>query len=319
MAHPKVFVPEPMPRVAFTDLEAVAEVVFGRTGRAYSEAELVECVGDVEAVIFTSRDPIAGTVIRAAPHLRVLTKAGAKTVNVDYEAARDKGIPVTWTPNANAVSVAEHTITLMLAVAKRLFFVAERLKAGGWRDETIMGVELAGKTAAIVGLGGVGSAVAHRLSAFDMRLLGHDPFKSAADMRALGVEPVELDRIFTEADFLLILCELTEATRQLVCEVRLKSMKSNAIVVNTARGAIIDESALCRALGKGWIAGAGLDVFETEPLPPDHPFLILPNLVTTPHSASYTHDGHLREARWAAEDVKAILEGCPPVHWRPMP
>jgi len=317
MTRYKVFIPEPFPPEACAIVEDVADVTVGVPDRAYSEAELIEHVKDIHGLIITSRERITARVIGAAPLLRVITKSGARAVNVDMEAARRQGVTVTWTPGANSPSVAEHALALMLTVAKRLFMVSARLRAGGWRDLSIVGTELGGKTMGLIGFGSVGRALHHKLRAFDARVLVYDPFVPAADVEQVGAIPAPLEQLLDEAEVVSIHCDLTEATRHLIGEKELRRMRPTAMLINTARGAIVDETALYRALHERWIAGAGIDVFETEPAPPSHPLLSLDNVVATPHSAAFTREALLRETSWAVEDVRAILLGQPPLHWQP--
>ncbi len=319
MARYKIFIPEPFPREACAVIGDVADVTMGVADRAYSEGELVERVKDIHGLIITSRDRITARVIEAGRLLRVITKSGARPVNVDVEAARRRGVAVTWTPGANSVSVAEHALAVMLALAKRLFTVSARLHRGGWRDLSILGTELTGKTVGLVGLGSVGLQLNRKLRGFDVRIMAHDPFVPAEAVERAGAVPAILAQVLQEADVVSIHCELTDATRHLIGESELRRMRPTALLINTARGAIVDEAALYRALQEGWIAGAGIDVFETEPALPSHPLLSLDNVVATPHSAAFTREAILRETTWAVEDARAILLGQPPLHWQPSP
>ena len=312
-----VFAPEPIPPEAVARIRDTAEVRQGASGRGLSEDDLARAVGDVDALLITSREAVSAKVIAAAPRLKVITKAGARPDNVDFAAARERAIHVTWTPGANAVSVAEFTITLLLAVAKRLADLTARLRDGGWRDASLLGWELAGKTAGLIGLGHVGAAVAQRLRAFGMEVLAHDPQVGPAEFRAAGAAPATLDDLLARADMVSLHCALTRETRGLIDESALRRMKRTAILLNTARGALVDEAALQRALEQGWIGGAGLDVYTLEP--PASPLFVagLPNVIATPHVAAFTHESIARETIWAVEDIRALLRGEPPVHWKP--
>ena len=164
---------------------------------------------------------------------------------------------------------------------------------------------------------GVGSQVARKLASFEVSILGYDPFIPGGVILKRGATPTELEALLQQADFLSINCELTDATRHMISEPQLRLMKKSAFIINTARGAVVDEKALYKALREGWIAGAGLDVFEIEPPTPSNPLFSLENVVATPHSAAFTKESILRETTWAVEDVKAILTGESPIHWRP--
>jgi D-3-phosphoglycerate dehydrogenase len=315
----KVLIPEPFPREACALIEDIADVVQGDAGRAYAEDELAREVKEIDGLIITSRDRITAQVIEAAPRLKVITKSGARPVNVDVEAAARRGVAVTWTPGANSVSVAEHTLALLLAVAKRVFLMSARLRSGGWRDFSTLGLELTGKTIGLIGFGSVGVAVHRLLGGFGMSVLVHDPFVSAAAVERAGAVVSELGPLLERCDVVSIHCELSDATRHMIGERELRRMRPTAILINTARGAIVDEAALHRALREGWIAGAGLDVFETEPASVSNPLLALPTVVATPHTAAFTREAIVRETTWAVEDARAILLGQPPVHWKANP
>jgi phosphoglycerate dehydrogenase-like enzyme len=315
----KVFIPEPFPPEAYAVIADVADVTVGAADRAYPEDELIGLVKDVDALVITSRDRITANVIDAAPVLKVITKSGARPVNVDVDAAQRRGIVVTWTPGANAVSVAEHALMLMLALSTRLFVYSRRLREGGWRDLSIVGFELTGKTVGLIGFGSVGRQLQRKLSGFDVRLLVHDPLVPAAAIRSAHATPASLDELLEQSDVVSIHSELTDATRGMIGERALRRMRPTALLINTARGPIVDEQALHRALTEGWIAGAGLDVFQTEPTPRSNPLLALENVVATPHSAAFARESMARETTWAVEDARAILLGQAPLHWTANP
>jgi D-3-phosphoglycerate dehydrogenase len=316
--RPRVFVPEPLPEAALAVLERVAEVRQGTPSRRYDEEELIAALADVDAVIITSRENVTRRVIEAAPQLRMITKSGAPPSNVDRTAARDRGILVTWTPAANAVSVAEFTLTLLLAAARRLIPYREQLLAGRWRTFDVLGSELDGKVLGLIGFGAVGIALAARARSFGLALLAYDPHVEASVIAGHGVEPAaRLSEILARCDFVSLHCELTETTRHMIGAAELAAMKPGAVLINTARGAIVDEKALLEALRHGRPAAAALDVFEVEPPVDRSPLLALPNVLATPHVAAFTQEAIARESRWAAEDVAAVLSGGTPVHWRP--
>jgi phosphoglycerate dehydrogenase-like enzyme len=314
---PLVFVPEPLPEAAFDLLRSVAEVRQGAIGRAYNEDELGDELATAEAVIITSRESLTRRVIERAPRLRMITKSGGPPSNVDVGAARDHGILVTWTPGANTVSVAEFTITLLLAAARRLVEFRETMLQGSWRTFERLSSELNGKVLGLVGFGAIGVAVAIRARAFGLKVRAFDPGLSAQTMSAYGVEPAGFAEIVAESDFLSLHCALNDDNRHLIGASEMASMRTHAIIINTARGALIDEAALLRALRIGRPAAAALDVFEIEPPAATNPLLALPNVLATPHVAAFTHEAIGRESRWAAEDVAAVLSGGRPVHWRP--
>jgi phosphoglycerate dehydrogenase-like enzyme len=314
-ARPSVFIPEPFPSSSLTPLAGVADIRQGPTGRACDPDELLRGARLSDALVITSRDRITRDVIDGSPRLRIIAKSGAKPSNVDFDAAAERGVLVTWTPGANSVSVAEYTVGLFLVLAKRIIAYRDHLAAGGWRRYDMLGGELDGKTAGLIGFGAIGRQVARRLRALGMRVVAHDPAVPAEAMRKDGVQGLPLDRIFAEADYLSLHCELNDSTRGLIGQSAFAAMKPTAFIVNTARGGLIDEDALARALEARRIAGAAIDVFAVEPLLPESPLLSLPNVIATPHVAAFSAEAIRRETQWALEDVAAVLTGGAPIHW----
>lgn len=261
-----IFIPEPFPQRAIDILDSRFEIRQGRDGAPYSASEYKNILRDVDAIAITSRENISETVIRNAPRLKVIAKSASKPENVDHAAAAACGVKVTWTPGANAKSVAELTVTLILASAKRLLEVSKHIRGGGWRSYDLLGTEIDGKILGLVGLGAIGCSVADRLQAFGTIVLGFDPHVSADKAAARGIECVTFEELLARADFVSLHCALTPATRKLINADSLRKMKDNAILVNTGRGGLVDEVALLEALNCGKIGGAALDVFAIEPL-----------------------------------------------------
>lgn len=309
-----IFAPEPFPERAIATLGPRFTVRQGRSGQAFSESELAELVGDVDAIAINSRDPVTDRVLAAAPRLKVIAKAGSKpTSNVDLAAAERRGVRVTWTPGANAVSVAEMAIAMMLTVAKRLPEVSARLQEGGWRSYDLLGGELAGKTLGLVGFGAIGREVAQRFTAFGGKVIAFDPFMNAETAKKLGVTVVERRRLFEQSDFVSLHCEMNEHTAKMINVETLKLMKSDAVLVNTARGGLVDEDALLAALDSGSLGGAALDVFATEPPSSGNRLLSHPRVFATPHVSAFTHEASFRESSWALEDAARVLDGLAPL------
>lgn len=310
-----VFAPEPFPESALGALPGRFQLRQGRHGRAFTEDELVDAVGDVDALAINSRDPITARVLAAAPRLRVIAKAGSRpSSNVDIAAAERSGVRVLWTPGANAVSVAEMAMAMMLTVAKRLPEVAARLRGGGWRSHDLLGSEIAGKTLGLVGLGAIGREVAQRFRAFGGHVVGYDPVVDEATAARLGVQRLPLESVYACADFVSLHCEMNVNTAHLINAQALAAMKPRAVLINTARGGLIDEPALLQALNAGTLAGAALDVFAEEPPAADHPLLHHPCVYATPHVAAFTREASLRESSWALEDLARVLDGLEPLH-----
>jgi D-3-phosphoglycerate dehydrogenase / 2-oxoglutarate reductase len=250
-----------------------------------------------------------GDVIRGAKDLRVIAKHGVGYDNIDVSSATACKVLVTSTPGANSISVAEHALTLLLAVARRIGESARDVALRNMRPQKVyQGVELSGKVLGIVGLGGSGLRLARMATGgLGMRVIGYDPYR---DPWPEGVEPYQdLHGLLAEADFVSIHVPLTPETRNLIGPAALARMKLTAILVNTARGGIVDEAALGEAIRAGRPAGAGLDVVVDEPLKPTHPLAGVPNVILTPHMAGVTEEAMMRMATTAAEDVLHVLRG----------
>jgi D-3-phosphoglycerate dehydrogenase / 2-oxoglutarate reductase len=309
-----ILITEPLEHPSLEILRSIGEVRLGHRGHRYSDEELATELRDCDAVMITSRDRITRAMIEASPRLKVISKYGARPEKVDLDAAEERGIKVLCTPLSNSESVAEHTVLLILAVQRRLCQVSAGLRAGEWRDQVKLGPELHGKTVGLVGLGNVGSRVAEKLSGFRTRLLASDPYVETEKAESLGVRLVDLDTLLAESDVVSLHAMVSPQTYHMIGEAQVRRMKPEAILINTARGALLNEAALVRALEQGWIAGAGIDVFEEEPVPSGHSLLRLENVVATPHVAAYTHEAIDRELTWAAEDVKRVLLGESPLY-----
>jgi phosphoglycerate dehydrogenase-like enzyme len=268
-----------------------------------------EALADANVAFVTSRVPLPREVIEGAPELEVVAKLGTGLDNVDREAAAERGIPVTHTPGYNARSVAEHTLCLVLATARRLTEGRAILESGGWRDQFTLATRLSGSTVGIVGLGDVGRRFGRLLTGFDVEILTHDPYVPGTDAELVDGSMTSLETLLDRSDVIVLAAELTEETRGLVGEAELSQTKPSAILVNTARGPIVDEDALVRALESGALAGAGLDVFASEPLDPDSPLLALDTVVATPHTAAMTRESRVESIRRLTTNVVRLLDG----------
>jgi len=294
-------------------LAEVAELTFDNREGGYTEDLLTELIRPYDAIMITSQHPITARVIDASKKLKVIAKRGAIPYeNVDIEAATRKGIWVTWAPGVNYVTVAEHTVMLMLCLAKKTISLMERLKKGAWRTQDAGLQELHGKTVGIIGFGGIGQAVASILKAFKMKILVYDPYVDRERVENSGAKSVTLDMLLKESDYVTLHAPLTKETYHLIGEKEFSMMKKTAYLINTARGGLVDEFALVQALREGRIAGAGLDVFEREPPERDNPLFALPNVVVTPHMAGWTEEAIYREQKVAAMEIKRVLEGKRP-------
>jgi D-3-phosphoglycerate dehydrogenase len=262
---------------------------------------LLEAVRQADGIIVRSGTQINAEVLEKPGRLRAIVRAGVGVDNIDVTAATRRGIVVMNTPGGNTISTAEHTIALLLALARQLPAADASIRAGKWERARFVGSQLAGKTLGVIGLGRVGREVARRAAGLEMRVLGFDPFLSAERASQIGVESVSgLDELLPQADFLTVHTPLTDETRNLLGAEQLARMKRGARIINCARGGIVDEEALAEALRSGQLAGAALDVFVREP-PGDHPLLTLPQVVVTPHLGASTAEAQESVAREAAQ------------------
>ncbi len=309
-----------MPRVLIADkLEPAGVDVLTRAGIAVDNRpglkgdDLVAALRECDAVICRSQPQLSAEVLNqlAGPgqKLRAIARAGVGVDNIDVPAATRLGVVVMNTPGGNTVSAAEHTVALMMALARQIPAADAKMKAGGWDRAKFVGTQLTGKTVGILGLGRIGLEVAKRATGLGMTVLGFDPFVTVAKAAELGIDAVpDLAALLPRIDFLTVHVPLTPETRHLIGAAELARMKPTARVLNVARGGIIDEHALAAALVAGTIGGAAVDVFEAEPPPADHPLRTAPNCVVTPHLGASTVEAQENVALEAAQLVADFLE-----------
>lgn len=278
--------------------------VDARAGRPASE--LAAALADADGLVVRSATKVTAAMLEAAPRLRVVARAGTGVDNVDLDAASARGIIVMNAPGANSISVAEHTVALMLALARSIPAADAAMKQGRWEKKALMGAELRGKTLGVVGLGRIGQEVARRARALDMNVVAHDPFISAQVAVDLGAALVTLDELCAKSDYITVHVPSTAATKRLFDEKRFEMCKPGVRIINTARGDVIDEEALVAAIEAGRVAGAGLDVFEVEP-PTRWQLASLPQVIATPHIASSTHEAQALVGLEIAECVRDYL------------
>ena len=257
-----------------------------------------------------SETKVTAKVIEAGKKLQVIARAGVGIDNIDVEAATQRGIVVVNAPTANTMAAAEHSIALMLALARHIPQAHDSLKDGAWKRQNFVGVEVRNKTLGIVGLGNVGSEVARRVQGFQMKVLGYDPYVSPEYARNLRVELVPLEQIIREADFITLHLPLTPQSKNMIGAKELSMMKPTVRIINCARGGLIDEQALDQALREGKIAGAALDVFAQEP-PKDSPLLKNEKVIVTPHLGASTQEAQANVAIDAAQQIVSVLNGQP--------
>ena len=269
--------------------------------------ELADAIAGADAVLVRSATQITRESLARANGLKVIGRAGVGVDTIDVEAATERGIAVLTAPAGNTISAAELTLALTLALARRVSAADRSMKSGQWDRKSFSGMELYGKTLGLIGAGRIGGEVAKRARAFGMQVVAYDPFLIAERALALGIERAELDEVLRRADVVSLHVPLTEATSGLLGERELALMKPTAVIVNAARGGVVHEDVLLRALKDKRIAGAALDVFEQEPLPGDHPLRSLDNVVLTPHLGASTAEAQQNVALEIAEAVRAAL------------
>lgn len=265
-------------------------------------------IGDYDALVVRSQTKVGAEIIERGEKLKVIGRAGVGTDNIDVDAATRKGIVVVNAPTANTVSAAEHTIALMLALARHVPEANNQLKSGKWQREKLIGIELRNKTLGIIGLGNVGSEVAKRAQAFEMHVIAYDPFVSTDFARNIKVDLAPLDQLLAEADFLSLHVPLTTTTTQLIGAEELAKVKPTARIINCARGGLVDEKEVVKAVEEGRLAGAAFDVFESEPLTESSLFQN-EKIIITPHLGASTTEAQAQAAQDIAEQVLTVLKG----------
>jgi D-3-phosphoglycerate dehydrogenase len=271
-----------------------------------AKGEAAGPLADADALIVRSATRVTGELLERALKLRVVGRAGVGVDNIDVEAATRRGVLVMNTPGGNAVSVAEHTLALLLALARNVPQLSAAIRDGRWEKSSAAGVEVRGKTLGLVGLGRVGSEVARRARALEMHVIAHDPYISPKVARDVGAELVTFEELLRRADFVSLHMALSPATQKMLGERTIAQMKRGARIINTARGELVDESALAAALQSGHIAGAALDVFAEEP-PKNSPLTALANVIATPHVAGSTAEAQEEVGTLIAQQVRDYL------------
>jgi D-3-phosphoglycerate dehydrogenase len=305
---PKVLICDPIAETGIEILKRAADVVV-QTG--LKENELIEIAPDFDAFMVRSQTKITRPVIEAASKLQIVGRAGVGVDNIDVPAATERGVIVVNSPGGNTVAVAELTFAMMLALVRRLIPAHESMMRNEWKRSSFMGHQVWGKTLGVVGVGRIGVEVIRRAQAFDMKVLGFDPFLTSARAAQLGIEAVSVEEITKRADFITVHTPLTKETRNLFDAKAIANMKDGAFLINCSRGGIVDESALYEALKSGKLGGAGLDVYSVEP-PKDSPLFELDSVVLTPHLGASTEEAQVEVALDVAAQIVEVLHGRPP-------
>jgi glyoxylate reductase len=312
----KILISNVLPSDARQIIPGDIEVEYNETDRPLPKADLIRRLRDKDGLICHIISTVDDDVLAAAPGLKVVSNVAVGYNNIDVAAARRRGVVVTNTPDVLTETTADFAWALLMAAARRIVEADHYARSGQWTTwkwDLLWGADIHGKTLGVVGFGRIGRAVARRAGGFGMRVLYCDTIRAdAAAEQQLNATPTDLDTLLRESDFVSLHALLSPETRHLINERTLRLMKKTAILVNAARGPVVDEAALANALAEGWIAGAGLDVFEEEPT--IHPGLLrLRNVTLAPHIASASHETRVGMARLAVRNCLAVLEGKPPL------
>jgi D-3-phosphoglycerate dehydrogenase len=272
-----------------------------------SPDELKQAIKDADALVIRSATKVTADLIDVAPRLKVVGRAGTGLDNVDIAAASKRGVVVMNTPGGNTITTAEHAISLMLALARNIPQAAESFRHGQWEKKKFQGMEILNKTLGVIGLGRIGSVVAERALGLRMRVISYDPFITREAAQAVGVELVSLDELLARSDFITLHIPKTKDTAKLLNKKAFRKMKPGVRIINCARGGLIDEEALLEALKEGKVGGAALDVFDSEPPPPDWSLRQFPNVICTPHLGASTEEAQANVAVAIAEQVLEYL------------
>jgi len=276
-----------------------------------SKEQLLEIVPDVKAIVVRSETKVDRDILAAAKELVAVGRAGVGVDNIDIDGATESGVVVMNTPDGNTIATAELTFTHLLCGARPIVQACETMRQGKWDRKKFPGTELRSKTLAVLGMGRIGSEVTKRAKAFEMKVIAYDPYLTESRAEAMGVEIVDIDTAFAEADYITVHMPLTDSTRGMINAAAISRMKTGVHIFNCARGGIIDEAALAEGLNSGKIAAAGLDVYSEEPLAGDSPLRNIQNLVLTPHLGASTQEAQESVGLEIAESITQVLQGGP--------
>ena len=289
------------------DILKSSEVIEVDVKTGLKHEALKEIIGNYDALVVRSATQVNADLLAAGTKLKVIGRAGIGVDNVDLDASTKRGVVVMNTPSGNATTTAEHTLAMMFAIARHIPQATASMKAGKWEKKKFEGRELVSKTLGLLGLGNIGRIVADRALGLKMRVVVYDPFLPEERIRAVGAEPVTLYDLLKQSDFLSVHTPISNATRGIIGEDAFDKMKPGVFIINCARGGIIDEDALLRALDNGKVAGAALDVFNEEPVPANHPLVMHPKVICTPHLGASTEEAQEKVAIDIAHQVIAFL------------
>jgi len=305
---PRILVSDPIAKEGIELLQKHFDVDV-KTGM--EKAQLIEIIGDYDALAVRSETKVTADVLEAAKNLKIIGRAGVGVDNIDVPVATQKGVLVVNSPAGNTIAAAELTMALILSLSRNIPQAYNSLRSGEWKRSKFVGNELYGKTLGVFGLGKIGTAVARRAQSFEMEVIGCDPFVSEDYARKLGIELVDFDELLKRSDYITLHVPATKDTKGCIGAEQIAKMKPGVRIVNVARGGLVDEAALCKAVEEGKVAGVAFDVYEQEPPPPDNPLLKLEKAVTTPHLGASTEEAQINVAIDVAEQIIDVLNGKP--------
>jgi D-3-phosphoglycerate dehydrogenase / 2-oxoglutarate reductase len=311
----KILIAEPLAAAGIELFQSQA----GWTTVVSNPKEYAQHLCDADALLVRSAVQVDQSVLSKAPRLRVIGRAGVGVDNVDLDAATEAGVLVMNTPGGNAISVAEHTLALMLAMARHIPQANSSTRAGKWEKKKFLGNELRGKTLGVVGLGSIGREVVKRARAFEMRIVAHDPYVTSKIAQDLGIDLVDLTALYLASDYITLHVAATPETQGMLSRDAFRQMKPGVRIVNCARGELVDEAALQEALASGQVADAALDVFTTEPVPPGYPLFTSGSVLATPHIGGSTEEAQEIVGVRIAEQVVEYLKNGVAIHAVNMP
>jgi D-3-phosphoglycerate dehydrogenase / 2-oxoglutarate reductase len=303
----RVLVSDPVAPEGIAILRAAGLEVDVKTGLPLES--LLEIIGEYDALAVRSETKVTAAVLERAAKLKIIGRAGVGVDNIDVAKATECGILVVNSPEGNTIAAAELTVALLLSLSRNIPQAHASMKNGEWKRSKFVGVEVYGKTVGVVGLGKIGREVAKRLRAMEMQILAYDPFVTSEQATLLGVQLVDLETIYRRSDFITVHVPKTKETTNLISDAQLELMRDGTRLINVARGGIYDEAAVLRALESGKLAGAALDVWESEPVASDSPLALHPNVVATPHLGASTAEAQVGVSVDIAEQIVAVLSG----------
>jgi D-3-phosphoglycerate dehydrogenase len=305
---PKVLVSDPIAKEGIELLQQHFDVDV-KTGM--EKSQLIDIIGEYDALAVRSETKVTADVLEAAKNLKIIGRAGVGVDNIDVPVATQKGILVVNSPAGNTIAAAELTMAMMLSLARNIPQGHSSLRSGEWKRSKFVGNEIYGKTLGVIGLGKIGTAVAKRAQSFEMEVIGCDPYVSEDYASKLGIELVDLETLLKRSDYITLHIPATKETKGSIGEKQIAMMKPGVRIINCARGGIVDEKALSKAVEEGGVAGVAIDVYEQEPPPTDNPLLKLEKAVTTPHLGASTEEAQINVAIDVAEQIIDVLNGKP--------